>query len=79
MMGTNYILCSVGPKPKQNKNKQKIPQIPKKQLEGMREVLQNILIQVEVINAALLSLMHIQLCFLLLCFSLVSSTDQTGT
>lgn len=37
----------------------------------MQEVLQNILIQMEVINAALLSLMHIQLCYLLLCFSIV--------
>lgn len=37
----------------------------------MQEVLQNILIQMEVINAALLSLMHIQLCYLLLCFFIV--------
>lgn len=66
MVGTNYILCSVGPKRKQNKNKQtKIPQIPKKQQEGMQEVLQNILIQMGVINEALLSLTHIQLCYLL--------------
>lgn len=29
MMGTNYILCSVGPKPQQNKNKQKSPKSQK--------------------------------------------------
>lgn len=73
-----------------NKNKQtKIPQIPKKQQEGMQEVLQNILIQVGVINVARLSLMHIQLCYLMcgffwlllfFCFVFLSysSTDQMG-
>lgn len=77
MVGTNYILCSVGPKRKQNKNKQtKIPQIPKKQ-QGMQEVLQNILIQTGVINEALLSLTHIQLCYLP-CVLSYSSTDQMG-
>lgn len=37
----------------------------------MQEVLQNILIQTEVDKRALLSLMHIQLCYLLLCLSIV--------
>lgn len=43
MMGTNYILCSVGSKPNQNKNEQTTPTpIPRKQQEGMQEVLQSI-------------------------------------
>lgn len=37
----------------------------------MQEVLQNILIQMEVDKRALLSLMHIQLCYLLLGFSII--------
>lgn len=43
MVSTNYILCSVGLKPNQNKNEQQIPSpIPRKQQEGMQEVLQSI-------------------------------------
>lgn len=46
VVGTNYILCSVGPKPKQNKTNKNPPQIPEKQQEGMQEVSRDTLIRV---------------------------------
>lgn len=57
----------------------KIPHIPKKQQEGMQEVLQNILIQMGVINVVLLSLMHIQLCYLLCVFCHIHLLTRWGT
>lgn len=52
MVGTNYILCSVGPKPKQNKTNKNPPQIPEKQQEGMQEVLTGHTDPGGVVNAA---------------------------
>lgn len=58
MVGTNYNLCPVGPKTKQNKNQQKSPTSQKKPLEGMQAVLGNRPIQTEVIKAALIFNTH---------------------
>lgn len=58
MVGTNYNLCPVGPKTKENKNQQKSPTSQKKPLEGMQAVLGNRPIQTEVIKAALIFNAH---------------------
>ena len=75
MVGTKYILCSVGPKPKQNKTNKNPPQIPEKQQEGMQEVLRDILIRVGRWTRRA-TLMHIQLRRLRRAFLSVPATDR---
>lgn len=77
VVGTNYILCSVGPKPKQNKTNKNPPQIPEKQQEGMQEVSRDTLIRVGW-RPRHWPLTRIQLCHLRRAVPSVPSTDRRG-
>jgi hypothetical protein len=72
VVGTNYNLCSVGPgpKPKRSKNKQKSPKSPKSSKKECKKSYRTYWSN-RVMNVALLSLMHIQLCYLSCSFRLL--------